>query len=258
MTWVLLRGLMREQRHWGQFLAQFQAATGEPVISIDFPGNGQRYQEASASNIDSMVEHCRQQLAAQQVSTPVNLLALSLGAMVGVAWAHAYPAELQHLVLINTSLAPHNPFYQRLRPQNYPAILRTMLLGSASEREALILRITSKQSDTRRAATLIRDWVSYAEECPISRKNMLRQLWAAMRYRAPMTPPAPPVLMLAGAGDQLVHPACSATLAKKWHAAIRIHPEAGHDLPLDDSEWVTEQVMLWLQNKTRVIASGQH
>ena len=257
MTWVLLRGLMREQRHWGSFLPQFRAAIGEPVVTIDFPGNGQWYQTASASSIEAMVEHCRRQLALRHIRTPVKLLALSLGAMVGVAWTHAYPAELQRLVLINTSLAPHNPFYRRLRPQNYPAILATMLLGSSTEREALILRITSQQSNPQQAAALIQDWVAYAQQCPISRANILRQLWAALRYRAPRTPPTAPLLMLAGAGDRLVHPACSVGLAKRWHATLQLHPQAGHDLPLDDSQWVIEQVTRWLQNSATVSAASR-
>jgi pimeloyl-ACP methyl ester carboxylesterase len=55
--------------------------------------------------------------------------------MVAVAWAERYPQELQRMVLINTSLAPHNPFYQRLRPANYPAIIATMLTGTQRQRE---------------------------------------------------------------------------------------------------------------------------
>jgi hypothetical protein len=37
MTWVLLRGLMREQRHWGNFTQQFaQAHPHERIITLDF------------------------------------------------------------------------------------------------------------------------------------------------------------------------------------------------------------------------------
>jgi pimeloyl-ACP methyl ester carboxylesterase len=124
MTWVLLRGLMREQRHWGNFTQQFaQAHPHERIITLDFAGNGALYQQASATSIGAMVEQARgqvQQQLQQQVEGKIKLLAISLGGMVAVAWAERYPQELQRMVLINTSLAPHNPFYQRLRPANYP------------------------------------------------------------------------------------------------------------------------------------------
>jgi pimeloyl-ACP methyl ester carboxylesterase len=163
--------------------------------------------------------------------------------MVAVAWAERYPQELQRMVLINTSLAPHNPFYQRLRPANYPAIIATMLTGTQRQREELILRLTSHQSDAPQAEQLLNDWVHYAQQYPIRRRNILRQLVAAMRYRAPAQAPQVPLLMLAGAKDVLVSPQCSATLAHRWQVELRIHPDAGHDLPLDDPAWVIQQTL---------------
>ncbi|MGZ5183361.1 MAG: alpha/beta fold hydrolase, partial [Ramlibacter sp.] len=75
--------------------------------------------------------------------------------------------------------------------------------------------------------------------------NALRQLWAAARYRAPDRPPAVPLLLLASAGDRLVHPSCSARLADRWEVPLRLHPWAGHDLPLDDPAWVLDHVLSW-------------
>ena len=246
-TWVLLRGLMREQRHWGEFPALFQAAMkGQKIVTLDFPGNGTLHAQASASRVEDMAEHCRTHLTQSGHTPPYRVLALSLGAMVAVAWAQAHPEELEKVVLINTSLAPHNPFHHRLRPQNYPALLRFLMLGTIAKREALILRITSKQAGTERATDILEKWVSYARQYPISRSNILRQLMAAMRYRAPAAAPDVPTLLLAGAQDSLVNPQCSLALAKKWACAIRVHPDAGHDLPLDDGAWVVKQVKGWL------------
>lgn len=244
MTWVLLRGLMREQRHWGNFTQQFaQAHPHERIVTLDFAGNGALHQQASATSIDAMVEQAREQVQQQQTEGKIKLLAISLGGMVAVAWAERYPHELQRMILINTSLAPHNPFYQRLRPANYPAIIATMLTGTQRQREQLILRLTSHQSDAPQAEQLLNDWVHYAQQFPICRRNILRQLFAAMRYRAPAQAPQVPLLMLAGAKDVLVSPQCSTTLAHRWQVELRIHPEAGHDLPLDDRAWVIQQTL---------------
>jgi hypothetical protein len=54
------------------------------------------------------------------------------------------------------------------------------------------------------------------------------------------------MLVLSSAGDQLVDPRCSPRWRARQvpHAA---HPDAGHDLPLDDGAWVAGQVAGWLR-----------
>ncbi len=247
-TWVLLRGLMREARHWGEFPAQFQAAIGAAqLVTLDFPGNGNLHAQASMRSVEEMADHCRHQLSQRGYRPPYRVLALSLGAMVAVDWSQRYPDEIDNMVLINTSLAPYNPFYQRLRPSNYPALITALLHGSTAQRESLILRLTSKQSATAQAPALLQQWVGYAHACPISRANILRQLLAAIRYRAARHPPPMPVLLLAGAQDQLVNPQCSLNIAQKWGCALALHPTAGHDLPLDDGAWVALKITEFCQ-----------
>jgi pimeloyl-ACP methyl ester carboxylesterase len=245
-TWVLFRGLMRESRHWGDFPAFFQNAMDvQHVVTLDFPGNGCMHAQASACSIGEMVNHARFQLRQLGYVPPYNVLALSLGAMVAVAWVNQYPDELKKMVLINTSLAPYNPFYHRLRPKNYPA-LTLLLYGTLAQRENLILKLTSTRSHTENLHVIVDQWISYAKEFPITRANILRQLYAALSFRAGPAAPPVPVLLLAGQQDQLVNAKCSLTLARHWGCAIRLHPAAGHDLPLDDSVWVLAQVKEWL------------
>lgn len=245
-TWVLLRGLMRESRHWGEFPALFQkAVSGQAVVTLDFPGNGRLYAQPSISSVQEMANHARIQLEQLGYTPPYCLLAMSLGAMVAVAWSEQYPQELEKMVLINTSLAPYNPFYHRLRPRNYLALARLFYI-SVTQRENLIMRLTSRRSHTENLKSILLQWIAYAEEYPISRANILRQLQAAMRYQAAPVAPPTPVLILAGQRDQLVNVKCSLHLAREWDCTIRLHPAAGHDLPLDDGVWVTEQIKEWL------------
>jgi pimeloyl-ACP methyl ester carboxylesterase len=255
-TWVLLRGLMREARHWGEFSLLFREAIGsDNIVTLDFPGNGSLHAQTSASTVAALADHCRAELRRLGYPPPYNVLALSLGAMVAVAWGEQHQDEIARMVLINTSLAPYNPFYHRLRPANYFRVMRFLLDGSAVRRENLILNLTSaikNRSGLRQ--DILERWLAYARECPVARANMLRQLGAAMRYRAAPIQPPMPVLLLAGARDQLVNAKCSLKLAQHWQCAIRVHPEAGHDLPLDDDAWVIRQVRDWLgeQSASRV------
>jgi pimeloyl-ACP methyl ester carboxylesterase len=249
MSWVFLRGLMREQRHWGEFPAQFRAALPEAhIVTPDLPGNGANWRVRSPPSVMGMVEACRADLRARGLPGPYSLLALSLGAMVAVQWRASYPDEVERCVLLNTSMRPFSRFHQRLRWQNYPAILRQLVLGGARRQEQLALRLTSvvHGHDTRHSE-LLKRWVDYHNECPVSRPNALRQLFAAARFHAPQRGQGgAPLLVLAGARDGLVDPECSRRLALAWDAEFRLHPGAGHDLPLDDGGWVAAQVADWL------------
>ena len=246
-TWVLLRGLMRESRHWGAFPEQLRRTLPEArVVTLDLPGNGMLNQGRSPVRVASMAEHCRDSLRALGCEPPYHLLALSLGGMVAVAWEHRYPQEIAAAVLLSTSMRPYNPFYQRLRPANYPALLG-MALGRRDPRrdERLILRLTSS-GGIEAQSTVLRAWITYARECPVSRANALRQLWAAARFSAPAAPRPGRFLLLAGARDRLVHPDCSAQLARAWNAPLAVHAQAGHDLPLDAADWVAARIRDWV------------
>jgi pimeloyl-ACP methyl ester carboxylesterase len=243
-TWVLLRGLMREARHWGEFATAFQAQLpGTRVVTVDLPGNGRLHRMRSPWRIEEMSEGVRRELAARGLAPPYYLLGLSMGAMVAVAWAALYPQELRGCVLINASLRRFDPFYRRLRPRAYPALL-SILSGNAEQQERAILRLTSCRGDAQTG--VLADWLRYRRESPVARRNALRQLIACALYRAPLRKPNAPMLVLASAMDGLVDPRCSRKLAAQWKTALAVHPAAGHDLPLDDAAWVARQVRDWL------------
>lgn len=232
--WVLLRGLMRETRHWGDFVALLQAqCPTDQIICVDWPGNGVLHQQNSLTSIYDMAGYLRKTLIQQGLAAPYHVVAVSLGAMVAVEWARLAPQEIAHATLINTSLKPLNPFYQRLRPHNYAALLN-MLCSTAAARERTVLQLTS---NTPHSATLAQ-WIDYQQQYPISRHNILRQLWAAATYHTETKPPAVPLQLLSSQHDQLVSHQCSHTLAACWHLPHAIHPTAGHDLALDDPNWV--------------------
>jgi pimeloyl-ACP methyl ester carboxylesterase len=245
MPWVLLRGLTRDQRHWGAFASDFAAAfTNAPVITLDLPGNGALNAMRSPGRVDAMAAFCRNELRERGVAPPYRILAMSLGAMVATAWAHEHPNEIAGAVLINTSLRPFSPVHRRLKPSR--ALLRLLLSRHdrfASERAVIALTSNTPRQDDD---TLARRWAAYRSERPVSAANTLRQLWAASRFAAPPTSPfSPPfarVLLLTSERDVLVDTRCSLALAQAWQCELESHPWAGHDLPLDDPTWVIDAV----------------
>lgn len=238
--WFFMRGLVREAGHWSGFLERFEEAfPHREAIPLDIPGNGKRFLEASPLSVSGMAEAVREEFLARKGESN-HLFALSLGAMVALEWMRRWPADMQSAVLLNTSVRGLSPLHHRLRPRNYWRILKMTLLGGLERKERTILEMTSHSR--HRFDELTRDWIEIQRQRPVSTANSLRQLIAASRFHPPKERPALPVLILNGAGDQLVHPSCSQALGQHWNLPVRVHPSAGHDLTLDAGDWVLEQL----------------
>ena len=250
-TWIFLRGLTRESAHWGSFTDEFRRVVPQSrVVLLDLPGNGRLHQQRSPVSVSGMVEACRAELARQGVQAPFSLLAMSLGAMVAMEWARVAPDEVATCVLINTSVRPFSPFHRRLLPHNYPTLLRLALGGAPPQTiERTVLRLTSNHAGQHQK--VLPDWMAARGQRPVSTQNAIRQLVAAARYRAPAVAPVANILLLASQHDHLVDSRCSQALAAAWHCPLALHPTAGHDLPLDDADWVCRQVKDWLQDRNR-------
>lgn len=244
--WIFLRGLIRESRHWGDFPAAFQRRLpGARILMPDLPGNGGMNGMSSPLTIDAMVDDCRTRLAGREHGKPVYLLGLSMGGMLAVRWAQRYPAELAGCVLINTSLGNFSPFYHRLQWRSYAALLRILLKRrDAAACERLIWAATSSRRPID--PEILTQWIAFRRERPVSMVNALRQTIAASRCRVAGQAPTVPLLFLAAEHDRLVSPICSLRIAQAWKAELRIHASAGHDLALDDGEWIAEEVGEWV------------
>ena len=244
--WILLRGLTRESAHWGEFADRFQLALpGDKMLALDLPGNGLLHKAQSPLSVHEMVLACRQELALRAITPPYHLLAMSLGAMVAAEWARAAPGEVAGCVLINTSMRPFSPFYHRLHWRNLAPLLQLALQWrSADAAERIVLHITSNRANDHR--TELEQWACVRRQRPVSARNALRQLLAAARYQASVRAPVAPILLLGSLNDQLVSSQCSQAIAEAWGRPLHLHPFAGHDLPLDDLQWVIDQVLRWV------------
>lgn len=245
--WIMLRGLGREQRHWEGFPPYFSERMGGVTLVLpDLPGTGIHWRETSPMQIREMVEFVRADIGVHLFNRPMYILGLSLGAMVALEWARRYPRECAGVVLMNTSMRGLCPFYQRLRPGGYGLLLRALWPGkSLLERERLIFNLTSRLNQD--PEKVVDNWVRYAGEQPVTRINVLRQLVAAMRYKIPHGRPEVPLLVLRGLADRMVDPRCSERLAQRWELPMQSHIRAGHDLTLDDADWVCGAIREWMK-----------
>jgi pimeloyl-ACP methyl ester carboxylesterase len=247
---VLIRGLLREARHWGKFTSYLQQQFPGALISTpNVPGNGMQHHEISPKSISGMTEALRRQINLNQ---PIRLIALSMGGMIAIDWMARYPHEVAGVVLINTSARPLSPFYRRLRWIIYPRII-CMLFHSAMQKEADILSLTSNrhQHDNR----LLESWRRWQRQYPVSRASARNQFLAAAKFSIPAKP-RQPMLIVTSQADQLVDYRCSLKLAQIWQAGYVQHESAGHDLPLDEPEWLASTIRAWFDPDSASIADS--
>lgn len=247
--WLFLRGLGREQSHWHTFPAQFVAgAEGTVVHTLDLPGAGTEHRRDCPLAMPAIASDVRDRWLSLREAHPGDrwhLLGISLGGMVAQQWAASHPDDFAHVVLINTSAANHSLPWERMSLTVLRDVLRAVATAHDDvARERIVLEIATRLFPDRDA--LARTWAAFHRARPLRRRNLLRQLVAATRFRAPPRIAAP-TLVLVGAGDRLAHPNCGRRLAAHYGAALQVHPEAGHDLPLDAPEWVTDCVRAFVQ-----------
>jgi pimeloyl-ACP methyl ester carboxylesterase len=247
MNWLFLRGLTREKRHWGEFVSVFpEVLKGDKVLCLDLPGFGTENEMTVPLSIAQMVNELRDRWQLQkgremyQSTSKWGILGISLGGMIVMDWIAKFPGDFALATIINSSAADLSPPYHRLRPARIADILKTRFIKNSTEREEVVLKMTTRM--VTNINDRAREWGQFLKERPYKPKNAIRQLAAATMFKSPEKIEIP-TLFLASENDAFTNSACSKRLAQKFSSQIAIHEQAGHDLTLDDPEWVSHQVL---------------
>jgi len=249
MRWLLLRGLIRESRHWLDFPEYFashvKSIDGTPtsVVFVDLPGFGTENDAAVPPTVPDFVDDMRRRLREQvPEGEKIGICAVSLGGMVALSWLARFPEDFACGVVINSSLGDVSPVWHRMLPRTWPNILRAPFMDHAT-RERLLLGMTRRQGDLDDDA---RRYAEVAALTPPKPKNAVAQLRAAIKVKSP-TSVAVPTWVLASTGDNLVSWRCSEAIAKRLNLPLKLNegtgPDAaGHDLPVDQPGWVCDRI----------------
>lgn len=247
-NWLLLRGLAREQRHWEDFPAILERTLpGTRVHRLDLPGAGTECARPASLSVPGMAEDVRRRWLALRERTEGGdgawgLFGISLGGMVSIAWCAAHPEDFARLVVVNSSLSDLSPAWHRMSLGSAANVVRILSTNDGVAREREVIAMTTRQC--RDVEARAAKWATYQQDRPMQRLNVLRQIVAASRFRAPRAIPTP-MLLLIGARDGLCNPACPRAIADRYGAPFRVHPDGGHDLSTDAPEWMAEQVRDW-------------
>ena len=250
MHLILLRGLAREAAHWLTFPAQLQQTLGDncKVHLVDFPGCGQYFRQPALASVADMTDHARTEIAIAEIlarNESVYVLGISMGGMIALDWAQRFPHELNGLILINSS-AGNQPFWWRLRPGAWLTMILA-LLSDSSAREARVLKIVS--NNTADYAQNLSQWLSIQQQRPVVRATIMTMLRAAAQFR-PQPTCAVNGLVLASDGDRIVSVRASLSIAQQFHWPVLRHPSAGHDLPMDDPDWIVDKLANWFKTSS--------
>ncbi|WP_394199847.1 alpha/beta fold hydrolase [Shewanella waksmanii] len=247
-TLVLLRGLMRDKRHWHGF-EQRMRASGHEVLCFDMLGNGEFDQSASPYHISVYGDHVIEQLKLckpDMLSQPVTIVGLSMGGMVALDIAKQYPQLVERVVLINSSAANISRWYQRFRLNSLficafrqlrryigDGKLKPAAQQDDSLLERIVLALTSMVAIEQ--PSYIHQWSVWRLERHCRSINGVRQIWACVKFNAP-TQLTCNIDIIAAKQDRLVSPQCSAALARFYDCPIHYIENTGHDVSLDQPE----------------------
>jgi pimeloyl-ACP methyl ester carboxylesterase len=238
-NWLLLRGLIREARHWNGFDAQLAARLdGGRALCLDLPGVGTERHRPCPPSIPEIVDDLRARFLVERSDGDWGLLAASLGGMVALDWGSRYPDDFVRIAVSNTSARDLSSLTERLSPFAMRTMARALFAGDRVAREGEILGLVAN-SDAGRA--MAPAFAALADEAPVSRATLVRQLVAGARSKAPARLGVP-LLVLCSDADRMVSSECSKRIAARYGADLRVHTAAGHDLPLDDPSWVIDQL----------------
>ena len=240
MHWLFLRGLAREQRHWGSFPALFaRRVPGARVHCLDLPGAGTERGRASPTTVEAIAADLRGALAraarrARGTSEPWGLLGMSLGGMVAMAWCAAHPEDFARLVLAGTSAGDLSRPWRRFDLRIVPTGLGVLAERDPVRREEKVL---SHEHPRPRRPGRRRGGVGALPPMAPRQRGPPAPA-AASFFRAPARV-AVPALVIAGAPRSARR---SRRARGSWRRTsarrFAIHPDAGHELALDAPDWV--------------------
>lgn len=245
---LLLRGLAREERHWGAF--PHMMAEQIPEIRphfLELPGVGKKASQEAFTSIEDYTNQLRDEWLdlRKDVEGSWGIMAISMGGMIGMDWCHRFPHDMNQLILVNSSAGNLSPPHHRFSPTASGMVLKLFFREDYKEREEAILSLTTNMLEI--TPQVIDEYASYSQTSPIKRASFLKQMFAASRFKVPKSLNVD-MLILAAKKDKLASYKCSQAIARHFEKKLYLHEKAGHDLPLDDPQWIIDHVKKFLKS----------
>ena len=237
----LIRGLGREVRHWGKF-SKLMEKECSFLHCLELPGFGEKVNEVSPRTVRGCVEELRKEFL--EIKGNIDngnesiLCSISLGGMIALEWLSLFPEDFKYGIIMNTSAGNVSSLLERIKFEGVLNLAKAIREENKRERERNTFRLVSNRIVDEK---VVDEWGFYAEEIAPDKKNFFRQLKAAFSFKVSENIKVP-ILFLASKRDRMVDFKCSEDLATLLNASIEYNLDAGHDMTLDDPNWVINKM----------------
>lgn len=243
---VLMRGLIRDQRHWYGFdvlLRREFKSYFRRIVTIDLPSSSS-LKECFVDLVD--IKKVSDQLVEAMPEGKILVVGVSLGALAALQIRTLYPEKISALVMINSSHPKLASPFERIKVLPAFRILWSRLFGPLAA-EKSILRFTIND-EVKRAEVSQKMLLSYLDR-PWMFKQLFSQLILAMRSIHLPQEVGATTLILSSSEDNLVPASNSRNLAEALFARHIIHKTAGHDLSTEDPDWCLREIKTFLNRQ---------
>ena len=169
---LLIRGLSREKRHWGEFPSLIEKNLNLKVHTLDNLGVGEFNKRTSPLSVRENVDFLQDHFELLQTQYPGEwyLLGVSLGGMFAIEWSQRLN-PFKKVFVINSSIKNYSPLFQRLSPYGLQMMAKSFLL-SGEKQEEIIYDLTSVRShSSEHGFYKTKEWLSYRNDRPMSKTN---------------------------------------------------------------------------------------
>lgn len=244
---VFSHGVLYSCRMWD---AQVPALRGRfRCISYDHRGQGKSEVPAGGYDMETVAEDGAALIRALGAQ-PAHFVGLSMGGFVGMRVAARHPELIRSLVLLDTSADPEPPeSLPRYRMLAFVArwLGQRPVAGSVLR----IMHGASMRADPARAAELQTWRARLIASDRIGAVRAVQGVFARKGVRDELSRIRVPTLVMVGEEDTATVPARAEAIAAAIPGArlVRI-PRAGHMAPIDNPDFVTEQLERFLVGPT--------
>ncbi len=214
---LLIPGLAKETHHWEPFsqMLEEQIPLSKTHL-LEISSVSEKINLGSFKRIEKYTNELREEwlYLKDKHHGPWVIMSLSLGGMIGMDWCNRFPQDMASLILINSSAGNLSLPLHRFN-------LKAM---------GLVLTHFFKES----------------AEHPINKSSFLKQIYALTSFKVPNEINCP-IKVLASKKDNIVSYKCSEVIAKRFSTRATLHNEAGHNLPLDDPQWLIDQAKIFFK-----------
>ena len=236
---LLIRGLSREKRHWGEFPKMLSKQTGMKVHILDNLGVGEFCEQKVPLTIRENVDFLQEQFEHLYTQNPGEwyLMGISLGGMFAIEWAQRIN-PFKKVFVINSSIKNLSPLFHRLSPYALKMMSKSLVLSGQAQEEIIYDLTSINAPSSEHGFHKTNEWMNYRRERPMTRQNFFRQLASAATYQLKKKPKNK-MVFLAAKQDMLCYWKCGESIAAFCEAPFYLcEAPAGHDLPMDCPEFI--------------------